>query len=177
MTERGTQRSDERPVKSDAGEEHDDYNPLREEEDEGLPPVVEQAFARLGLKGGVVYERTEQLYAMYRLLKVLGLSDAEIARLVVKNAGDRLDEGLDYVRPAQARPVFDAVEEVLVRAAEEADMRLNLRGDLIRRVRDGALAARTGREEALIGLERGFAQGREQLRRILRRVAAADDAE
>ena len=172
-----TNRGGEPPAGPPA-EDEDDYNPFRDEQDdEGLPAVVEQAFERLGLKGGPVHERTEQLYAMYRLMKALGLSDAEIARLVMQQAGERLDEGLDRVRPTDGRPVLGAVEDVLVRAAEEADMRLNLHGDLIRRVREGALAARTGREEALIGLERGYSQGREQPRRILRRVAAADTPE
>ena len=166
----------EQPKLPPVDEDDEDYNPLNEPEDEGLPPVVERAFERLGLRGGRVHERSEGLYAMYKLLKVLGLSDAEIAKLVLQRAGDQVDEGLDRVHPTDARVVFEAIENTLVRAAEEVDSRLEMRGDLIRRVREGALAARAGREETLAVLERGVAQGREQLRRVLKNLSR-DDAE
>ena len=166
----------EQPKLPPVDEDDEDYNPLNEPEDEGLPPVVKRAFERLGLRGGRVHERSEGLYAMYKLLKVLGLSDAEIAKLVLQRAGDQVDEGLDRVHPTDARVVFEAIENTLVRAAEEVDSRLEMRGDLIRRVREGALAARAGREETLAVLERGVAQGREQLRRVLKNLSR-DDAE
>ena len=147
-----------------------------EEEESALPPVVERAFDRLGIRGGRLHERAEQYYAMYRLLKALGLSDAEIATLVVQKGGERLDEELGRVRPSETRGLFEAVEETVVRAAAEVDARMDLGGDLVRRVRESAVAARVGREEALSGLERGLSQGREQLRRVLRGLAG-DKAE
>jgi len=79
-----------------------------------------------------------------------------------------VDDGIGQVRPTDARPVLESVENAVLRAAEEVDTRLNLGGDFIRRVRDGAVAARAGREDALTGLEKGFSQGREQLRKFLR---------
>jgi hypothetical protein len=154
-------------------EDDDDYSPLNEP-DEVLPPVVEQAFVRLGLKGSGVHERAEGLYAMYRILKTLGYSDADIARLALQRAGQSVDDGLDRVRPTDARVAFEALEEAAVRAAAEVDTRLDLRGDLIRLVRDGALAARLGREDLLTGLERGLQEGRGHLRRILRGLTRED---
>lgn len=141
-----------------------------------LPPVVERAFERLGMSAGQVRDRAEQIYAMYKLLKALGLSDADIAKLVVQKGGERLDEGLDRVRPTDARPVFDAVEQAVVRAAEEVDTRLDLGGDLIRRIREGTVAARAGREGALGGLERGLTRGRGNLRKLLHSIAAGEDS-
>lgn len=155
-------------------EDDDDYNPLNEPEEDVLPPVVQAAFDRLGLRGGRLHERTEGMVATYKLLKSLGVSDADIARLVVQRAGDQVDEGLEHVRPAEARLLFEAIEDVVVRAAEEVDTRLNMRGDLVRRIRDSAVATRSGREEALAGMERGLAQGREQLRRLLKSIARED---
>jgi len=155
-------------------EEDEDYNPLNEP-DEVLPPVVEGAFARLGLRGSGVHERAEGLYAMYRLLTTLGYSDADIARLALQRAGESVDDGLDRVRPSDARAAFEALEEAAVRAATEVDTRLDLRGDLIRLVRDGALAARFGREEVLTGLERGLREGRGHLRRILKGLAKDEE--
>ena len=157
----------ERQERPPLDEEDEDYNPLNEP-DEVLPPVVERAFARLGLQGSDVHERTEGLYAMYRLLKTLGYSDTEIARLALQKAGESVDDGLERVRPTEARVVFEALEDAAVRAAMEVDARLSLRGDLIRLVREGAVAARSGREEVLTGLERGLVEGRAHLRRILK---------
>ena len=157
----------ERQERPPLDEEDEDYNPLNEP-DEVLPPVVERAFARLGLQGSDVHERTEGLYAMYRLLKTLGYSDTEIARLALQKAGESVDDGLERVRPTEARVVFEALEDAAVRAAMEIDGRLSLRGDLIRLVREGAVAARAGREEMLAGLERGLLEGRGHLRRILK---------
>jgi hypothetical protein len=145
------------------------------EEDGGLPGALVRTLENIGLRGSRLHERAEQLHALYRLLKALGYSDADVARLVAKNAGDRLDESLDRVRPGDARPVFEAVEEALVGAATEVDTRLGLNGDLIRRVRDGAIAARAGREEVLVGLERAIGQGREQFRRIIQAVTTEPD--
>jgi len=61
------------------------YEPKPEDEAEesGLPPVVERALYQLGLQSGKVHERAEQIVATYKLLKALGLSDADIAKLVV----------------------------------------------------------------------------------------------
>lgn len=165
----GGQGQESRPALP-LGEDDDDYNPLNEP-DEVLPPVVESAFARLGLKGSGVHERAEGLYAMYRLLKTLGYSDADIAKLALQKAGDGVDEGLEKVRPADARAAFEVLEEAALRGATELDTRLDLRGDLVRLVRDGAVAARAGREELLTGLERGLLQGRQYLRGVLKGLA------
>jgi hypothetical protein len=153
-----------------ANNENEEDQEVEVEDDGGLPGALLRTLENLGLRGTRLHERAEQLYALYRLMKALGFSDADIARLVAKNAGDKLDEGLDRVRPADARPAFEAVEEALVGAATEVDTRLGLNGDFIRRVRDGAIAARTGREELLFGLERAVGQGRDQFRRILQAV-------
>lgn len=155
-------------------EDDEDYNPLNEPDDEGLPPVIEAAFKRLGLQESPVYERTEGYYAMYRVMKTLGFTDADIARLVLQKAGERVDEGLEGVRPTETRAVFEAMEEAALRAASEVDARLSLNGDLIRWVREGATAARAGREDVLLGLERGLTQGREQFRRILKGLSRDD---
>ena len=166
----------EQPKLPPPDEDADDYNPLNEP-DEVLPPVVEQAFTRLGLQGSGVHERAEGLYAMYRILKTLGYSDVDIARLALQRAGQSVDDGLDRVRPTDARAAFEALEEAAVRAAAEVDTRLDLRGDLIRLVRDGAIAARAGREEMLTGLERGLQEGRGHLRRILRGLSRDEGEE
>lgn len=159
-------------------EDDDDYNPLNDpDNDEGLPPVIESAFKRLGLRDSAVYEHTEGYYAMYRVMKTLGFSDADIAKLVLQKAGERVDEGLDQVRPTETRAVFEAMEDAALRAASEVDGRLSLNGDLIRRVREGATAARAGREDMLLGLEHGLTQGREQLRRMLKGLSRDDAAE
>jgi hypothetical protein len=159
-------------------EDDEDYNPLNDpDNDEGLPPVIESAFKRLGLRDSAVYEHTEGYYAMYRVMKTLGFSDADIAKLVLQKAGERVDEGLDNVRPTEARAVFEAMEDAALRAASEVDGRLSLNGDLIRRVREGATAARSGREDMLLGLERGLTQGRDQLRRMLKGLSRDDTAE
>jgi hypothetical protein len=156
----------------------EDYNPLNDpDNDEGLPPVIESAFKRLGLKDSAVYEHTEGYYAMYRVMKTLGFSDADIAKLVLQKAGERVDEGLDQVHPTEARAVFESMEDAALRAASEVDNRLSLNGDLIRRVREGAMAARSGREDLLLGLERGLTQGREQFRRMLKGLSRDDTAE
>jgi hypothetical protein len=152
----------------------DEPRPEDATEESGLPPVIERALYQLGLRSGKVHERAEQLVAMYKLLKALGMSDADIAKLIVQKAGERVDDGIGQVRPTDARPVIEAVENAMLRAAEEADTRLNMGGDLIRRVRDGAVAARAGREDALTGLERSLGQGREQLRKFLRGSASKD---
>jgi hypothetical protein len=157
-------------------EDDDDYNPLNEP-DEVLPPAIEKAFARLGLTGGGVHERAEGFYAMYRLLKTLGYSDSEIAKLAMQKAGAGVDESLDRVRPSEARAIFETLEEAAVRGATELDTRLSLRGDLVRLVREGTQAARGGREDLLTGLERGLLQGREQLRRALKRLSDEERAE
>jgi hypothetical protein len=138
--------------------------------------VIEAAFKRLGLRDSAVYEQTEGYYAMYRVMKTLGFTDADIAKLVLQKAGERVDEGLEGVRPTETRAVFAAMEEAALRAAAEVDARLSLNGDLIRRVREGATAARAGREDVLLGLERGLTQGREQFRRILKGLSRDDAA-
>lgn len=160
----------ERDQRTDDDWDEDDETPiLRPEDDEILPPVVERAFVRLGLRESAAYERTEATVAMYRVMKVLGLSDADIAKLVLRNAGGRVEEEVGRrVNPTETRRLLDRIEDSVVEAATEADQRLNLNGDLVRRVRDTALLARAGREDALTGLERGVAQGRELLRRLLK---------
>lgn len=162
------ERADEERPKDD-WDEDDDTPILRPEDDEVLPAVVERAFVRLGLRESAAYERTEAAVAMYRVMKVLGLSDADIAKLVLRNAGGRVEEEVGRrVNPVETRRLLDQIEDSVIDAAIEADQRLNLNGDLVRRVRDTALLARAGREDALTGIERGVAQGRELLRRLLR---------
>jgi hypothetical protein len=140
----------------------------------GLPPVVERAFAQVGISGSRLHERTEQVYAMYRLAKAVGMSDADIAKLVVQKAGEKLDDGLERVRPVETRPLFEAIEEGLLRVAAETDSRLDLGGDLMRRMREHLIEARANREQTLAGLDRTFEQGRSELRRLLRRTAGGE---
>lgn len=142
-------------------------------DDDGLPPIVERAFERLGLGAGAMRERAEGMLGIYRLLKALGLNDADIARLVVQKGGERLDSSVDIHR-SDVRPVFDALEDSVLRAAEEMDARLNLHGDLIRRIREGAATARAGREDVLASLSRNLTQGREGMRRLLRAVGGGE---
>jgi hypothetical protein len=157
-------------------EDDEDYNPLNEPDDEeGLPPAIDAVFTRLGLRDSPMYEHTEGYYAMYRMLKTLGVSDADIAKMVLQKAGEQVDEGLGRVRPTEARAVFEVMEDAALRAASELDTRLTLHGDLVRRVHEGATAARAGREELLLGLERGLLEGREQLRRILKGLSRNDE--
>lgn len=144
------------------------------DDDDGLPPVVQRAFEKLGIGAGAVKERTEQMFAIYRLLKALGLNDVEIARLIVQKGGEQLDNAIDIHR-SDVRPVFDAVEDAVLKAAEEMDSRLHLHGDLIRRMREGAVSARAGREDVLAGLSRGLTQGRAGMRRLLRSVGGNEE--
>ena len=128
-----------------------------------------KAFRGLGAQGSALKERLEGYYGMYRLLRALGMSDAEIARLVAGQARDRLEQDLRERTPTagDARRVMDDLQERVLRAAEDVDSRLGLGGDFVRRVREATLAATTGREDALISLERGATAAREQLRKAL----------
>lgn len=147
---------------------HGDGDERGARDDRGLPAVVQSALERLTAPGKRASRRAGGLYAMYRLMRAFGLSDAEIARRLAERAGGRLDESLERVQPADARPAFDALADTLVRAAEDVDTRLDMHGDLVRHVREGAVAARAGREETIAALERGLQQGREGLRRALK---------
>lgn len=164
--------AERRPMGGDDQDEIENGTELESDDDGGLPGALLRMLEGLGLRGSPLHERAEQIYALYRLMKALGFSDADIARLVAKNVGEKVDEGLDRVRPAEVRPIFEAVENVLVGAAAEVDTHLRLNGDFLRRVHASALAARAGREDVLLGLERAVDQGREQFRRILRAVTA-----
>lgn len=136
---------------------------------EGIGDLVGRAVRSMGARGGAVRERIEGLYGIYRLLRALGMSDAEIATLVAEQARQRLGRGLPepVLSAEDARRVLDGVQDTVVRAAQEVDVRLDLGGDFVRGVREAALAARAGREDAFVALERGVGAAREHLRRVL----------
>jgi len=150
----------------------------REEEPERQPgpawvesfgDLLGRTFRAVGAQGTALRERAEGFYGAYRLLRALGMSDAEIAAFIAGQARSRLERELGghTLTAADMRKVLDGVQDTVVRAAEEVDVRLDLGGDFVRRVREGVQATRTGREDALAALERGVATGKEQLRKLL----------
>jgi hypothetical protein len=151
----------------------------------GQPPTLEDRAASfgeevgrivrtLGAQGEALRERAEGLYGMYRLLRAFGMTDQEIAALIAREAGERLQRGLRDSAPttANVRRVVDGLQELVIHAAEDVDERLDLGGDFVSRVRDVVQASRTGREDVLIAVERGAATAREQMRRILDNFSA-----
>lgn len=154
-----------------SGSQPDDMGPGPSERwAEAFGDLLGRTVRAVGTQGAVFRERVAGFYGAYRLLRALGMSDAEIAVFIAGQARARLERRLEgrALTAADLRHVLDGVEETVVRAAEEVDERLNLGGDFVRRVREGAQAARTGREDALIAVERALAAGREQLGRLLR---------
>lgn len=128
-----------------------------------------QAARLAGTRGQALRERAEALVGAYRLLRALGMTDAEIARFVAEQAAERAGRGLDQHAPDtdDMRRVVDTVQESVVRSAQLVDQRLNLNGEFVRRVRDGIQASRTGREDVLVVLDRGLGVARAQLRSLL----------
>jgi hypothetical protein len=68
------------------------------------------------------------------------------------------------------RRLSDAAFAAVIRAAEDVDERLELRGDFVRQVRDLIQAARVGREDALHAFERGSVAARALLARLLEQL-------
>ena len=161
---------------------HLPVDPRREDErDEEIPPANEgervsyimgRAFRTLGAlaQGGPLRERAEGYYAMYRLLRALGMSDQEIAALVARQVRDRVERRLEGRAPtaADTRQALDALQETIIRTAQEVDTRLSLGGGFVRPVREAVLAARAGREDAIITVERTLATAREQFRLLIK---------
>jgi hypothetical protein len=143
---------------------------------EGFGDVLGRTLRAVGAQGTALKERVEGFYGAYRLLRALGMSDAEIAAFIAGQARARLERGLEARTPTAAdmRTVLDGAQESIVRAAEDVDARLDLGGDFVRRVREAAQATRTGREDALIAVERAVATAKEQLRRLLREPGAGN---
>jgi hypothetical protein len=144
--------------------------PPREDRAEAFAEMLGRSFRMLGVQADAVRERIEGYYGIYRLLRTLGLSDQEIAALVAQQARTRVERELRgrTLTAAETRRALDGVSETVVRAAEGVDERLNLGGEFVRRVRDGVQASKAGREDVLIGLDRGLAAAREQLRKVLK---------
>ncbi|MFN8558519.1 MAG: hypothetical protein U0531_14640 [Dehalococcoidia bacterium] len=54
---------------------------------EHMAEVVVRGFRRLGARGEELRGRVEGYYGLYRVMKALGMSDADIAALVARQAG------------------------------------------------------------------------------------------
>jgi hypothetical protein len=133
-----------------------------------LAELVGRAARAVETQGNALRERLEGLHGLYRLLKSLGLSDREIALLVARQLRGRIEHELrDRSAATETRRLVDGLQDTVVRAAQEVDVRLNLGGEFVRRVREGVQAATTGREEAFLTIERGMTAARQQLRRLL----------
>lgn len=163
----------ELPVDPGGRRPSDENPPPTEKGRETFGDMVGRAFRTLGAQGDALRERAEGFYGMYRLLRALGMTDQEIAMLVARQARTWLEREADDRRPtaADTRRVVDALQETVVRAAEEVDVRLDLRGEFVRRVREGVQATKTGREDAILAAERSLATARELLRQILKNQA------
>ena len=146
---------------------------------ESFGELLGRTVRNIGAQGTAMKERVEGFYGAYRLLRALGMSDAEIAGFIAGQARNKLERELNKnsLTAADMRKVMDGVQESVIRAAEDVDARMNLGGDFVRRVRDGVQATRAGREDALLGLEKGVAAGKEQLRKILREQNPTQDEE
>lgn len=142
---------------------------------ESFGELLGRTVRTIGAQGTAMKERVEGFYGAYRLLRALGMSDAEIAGFIAGQARAKLERELNKttLTAADMRKVMDGIQETVIRAAEEADERLDLGGDLVRRVRDGVQATRAGREDALLTLEKGLTAGKEQLRRLLKEQGTA----
>lgn len=155
-----------------AQNDHDD-GPRRsppEQWAETFGDLVGRAARSLGARGDVWRGRIEGVYGMYKLLRALGLTDQEIAALVAKQVRWRVERGVAEIAPTpdDVRRAGDGLEETIIRAAQDVDVRLGLGGEFVRRVRESVQASRAGRENTFTGVERGMATAREQLRRLLR---------
>lgn len=146
---------------------------------ESFGELLGRTVRNIGAQSAAMKERVEGFYGAYRLLRALGMSDAEIAGFIAGQARDKLEREINKnsLTAADMRKVMDGVQESVIRAAEDVDARMNLGGEFVRRVRDGVQATRTGREDALLTLEKGVTAGKEQLRKVLREQNAAKDEE
>lgn len=125
----------------------------------------------IGGQSAVMRERFEGLQAAYKLLKALGMSDADIARLVADQGRQILAREVEErnLTAAEARRVIENVQETVIRAAQDVDVRLDLGGDFARRVREGVDSTRAGREDVLLAGEKGYTAAREQLLKVLKK--------
>lgn len=136
---------------------------------EKVGEVLGRLVRSVGAQAELMRERVEGLYGMYRLLKALGMTDQEIAALIARQGGTWLERELAGRAPtaADTRRLLDSLQETVIRAAATVDEGMDLHGDFVRRVREGAQATRPGREDAILAVERGVAAAREQVRRLL----------
>lgn len=138
---------------------------------ESFAEMVGRVARTIGDQGVVLRERLEGLQAAYKLLKALGMSDADIARLVADQGRQILAREVEdrNLTAGEARRVIENVQETVIRAAQEVDVRLDLGGDFSRRIREGVVATRAGREDVLLAGEKGYATAREQLLKVLKK--------
>ena len=157
------------PVDPRRGDELDDEAPPANE-GERVSYMMGRAFRTLGAQGSTLRERAEAYYGIYRLLRALGMSDQEIAALVAQQVRYRVERRLEGRAPtaADTRQALDGLQETIIRTAQEVDMRLDLGGAFVRPVREAVLAARAGREDAFITVERTVATAREQFRHLIK---------
>lgn len=140
-----------------------------DDQSESNAAPVERAFERAGAGLDRLRERMEMAVSGYKVLRTFGLTDVDIAKIVVKTAADRTGEELGKrVNPDETRRVFDEVENTMFAVVQETDARLGFNGDLIRTMHEASVYVRAGREDAITGIERSMAQGRELLRRLTR---------
>src|SRR5262249_7797448 len=92
---------------------------------ESFAEMLGRAARGIGEPGQALRERVEGLQAAYKLLKALGMSDADIARLVADQGRQLLAQELEErtLTAADARRVIDNVQETVVRAAQDVDER------------------------------------------------------
>ncbi|MBI2761214.1 MAG: hypothetical protein HYX51_07305, partial [Chloroflexi bacterium] len=162
------------PEKNDGeGEEDKDELGRGFEAGEKFAEMLGRTFRSVGDRGVAIKERFEGFVGIYKLLKSLGMSDKDIAALVAEQARIQLGREASERTPtaADARRVMDGLQDTVIKAAQEVDVRLDLGGNFARRVRDAVQSTKTGREDALLFTERGVAVAKEQLLKVLNREA------
>ena len=144
--------------------------PKFEQRVEAFGALLGRTVQSVGARGAALRDRAEQGYAVYRVLRALGMSDAEIAGLIARQARSWVEtEVLDQAPTADdARRAADDLAERVVRVAAEVDDRLGLHGDFVRPVREGLQTAKAGREDALTAAERTLAGARALFRTLLK---------
>ncbi len=159
----------------------DDDSPERggaEQLAESLGRLLGRVSRRVEQQSTAMRERLEGLLGIYRLLKAMGLNDQQIAALVAEQARGMLGREVEQrqLTADEMRRVADALQDSVIRMAQEVDDRLKLAGGLSRPVREAVAASKTGREDVLPVIERTAGQGRELLLKLLTKRSEDGDA-
>lgn len=121
--------------------------------------------------------RYESLRGIYRLLREMGMSDAEIAKLVATQGREFLGQELSErtLTAAEINRALDNLNYTVLKAITEVDDRLNLDGELIERAQLSLATTRRGRTQAAAHLETAYAAVRSRLLKLLEKPDRFED--